>query len=267
MSIEKEFENIANDTINGASFITEQTAKLCQKALFQNIPYKDIKKNLSLIKEKQNMMASVFNLIKEIENLLDKNAPKEKISAFCDTFLKELIDSSQKAVKNAYDFLPKNATILTHSFSSLVFKTLILAHKNGKNIKIICTESRPKNEGAELCEKLTQNGINSTLITDAQAGFFMQKADIFLIGADGINKKFLVHKTGTFSIALSAKYLNKKVISIATKQKFWDDNYQIPKEHPKNPNEISKNRDCQKINLYFDLTPINLIDKIITEKG
>jgi len=265
MNIEKEFEKIAFDTVNGASFITEKTVEISKKALLENLPYEKIKKNLSLIKTRQNMMASVFNLIKEIETLLDANENREKIIEFCDSFSEKSARFSKEAAKNASEYLPENCTILTHSFSSLVFNALVSAKESGKRLKVICTKSEPKNEGEKLCEELKKNGVDSLLVTDAQAGFSIKEADLFLIGADGINEEFLIHKIGTLPIALAAKHFGKKVVSVATKLKFWEKGHEIEKEIPKNPDEISSKKNCEKINFYFDLTPLTLIDKIITE--
>jgi translation initiation factor 2B subunit (eIF-2B alpha/beta/delta family) len=264
MSIEKEFFSIATDNENGAFHITKNTAVLCKKALSENYPYNKMEKNLLFIKEKQNMMAPVINLIKGILSFLKKKESPEKIVSFLDNFLISFESSSKKAAENAADFIPENSVLLTHSFSSLVCESILKAQRKGKNLKVFCTESRPNLEGVKLAEILSKEGIKTTIITDAEGGFLMKEADIFLIGADAINKNFLVHKIGTLPITLSAKFFDKQVVSVASSQKFLEE--EIQNQLPQDKKEIIKKESLNALNFYFDFTPLTLIDKIITER-
>lgn len=68
--------------------------------------------------------------------------------------------------RNTLKLTKNNSTIITHSYSSTVLNSLVYAKKSGRNFIVICTESRPINEGVKLAEKLGKNKIKVKLIVD-----------------------------------------------------------------------------------------------------
>lgn len=55
-------------------------------------------------------------------------------------------------------------------------------------------ESRPLFEGVRLAKQLQRSGACVTVITDAQAGLFMDNADCVIVGADAITEQGVVNK-------------------------------------------------------------------------
>ncbi|GAG54283.1 unnamed protein product, partial [marine sediment metagenome] len=76
---------------------------------------------------------------------------------------------------------------------------------SGKNFNIICTESRPANEGFCLAEKLGKEEIKVKLIVDSASFSLLPEIQLILVGADALSTQGLVNKIGTLGLALAAK--------------------------------------------------------------
>ncbi len=263
MNWQKELQEIVNDNINSATFITFRSISLL-KEMAISASLEDLQKALDILKNSHTMMATIYNLSNKAQKFLQEN-PKEKLTKFCDEFEKYFIKANEKTALKAAKIIKDNSTILTHSYSSLVLKAILKAKEEKKRIKVICTESRPKNEGVMLAKKLKENNIETVLIIDALASSLVKKCDLILIGADGVSRDYLIHKAGTLPLALSAKYFNKKIYSLAPSLKFWPKSSNLKQESPKNPKEVSQ-ENLKILNLYFDKTPKELISKFIDEK-
>lgn len=64
----------------------------------------------------------------------------------------------------------------------------------GRRFRAIVCESRPLCEGVSLANALAAAGVQVTVITDAQAGAFMEEADLVLVGADSLTADAVVNK-------------------------------------------------------------------------
>uniref|UniRef100_A0A383WBQ4 Nudix hydrolase domain-containing protein n=1 Tax=Tetradesmus obliquus TaxID=3088 RepID=A0A383WBQ4_TETOB len=93
-----------------------------------------------------------------------------------------------------------------HSSSSSVSK--------GPGLSVIVCESRPLCEGVSMARRLAAAGLNVTLITDAQAGVFVEQADVVLLGADAVTPDGVVNKVGSRLLALAAKAAGVPVVAV-----------------------------------------------------
>ena len=172
--------------------------------------------------------------------------------------------------ENVLKLIPNNARILTHSYSSTVIDSLILAHKSEKNIQIFVAESRPLFEGRNTAKKLSEHGIPTTLVTDAAAGFFAGKVDMVLVGADSLlTNGEVINKAGTYPIVLAASYHGIPVYIAADIGKLNLRSYftKILLEEKEVSEVWSEAPDNVLIrNLFFDITPKFFITNIITER-
>jgi len=262
---EEEIIKIDKDSVNGATFLTKEAVLVVKKMAISNENLNDIKIALNRLLYTQPMMASIYNFAGFMLKEFNKSISYEKIVNFCERYLSNFNNSNEEIIKKCTKILDDKSTILTHSFSSLVYNSLIEAKRIGKDLEVICSESRPKNEGVTLAQKLCENGIKATLIIDVAAPFFVKDIDLVLLGADGIGQFGLVHKIGTFPIAMAAKKFRKKVISLVPSQKIWPKEFKEPGQSLKEAGEVAKG--CFDVkNIYFDITPLEYIDSIITEK-
>ena len=98
---------------------------------------------------------------------------------------------------------PKS-TILTICHSSTVVKMLIKAKSKIK--KVYCCETRPLYQGRITAKKLSDAGINVTLIVDNAASTVMKECNYFFSGADSILADGdVINKIGTNQISSICK--------------------------------------------------------------
>ncbi|BAW80933.1 initiation factor 2B-like protein [Candidatus Nitrosoglobus terrae] len=188
------------------------------------------------------------------------------------TLTQQLQQQSRQAVTaiahQVVDLVGPNATIMTHSLSATITATFKVL-KN-YNVNAIVTESRPLQEGYQLAKQLSEWGIKTTLITDAQIGLFVGKANAAVVGADTIlGDGAIINKVGTQLLALAARYQNipfyvasetfKRLPALAAQAHLEE----------KAPEELALVT-LSKVtirNIYFDITPSDLISAYITEQG
>jgi methylthioribose-1-phosphate isomerase len=150
----------------------------------------------------------------------------------------------------------------------------------GKIKSVFADETRPWLQGARLTAwELVQEGIPVTLIADGACAHLLKQGAVrwVIVGADRIAANAdTANKIGTYMTALAARYHGVKFMVVAptsTVDLATADGAAIPIE----------NRDAQEVlqfagtptaphgaqawNPAFDITPAELIDAIVTEKG
>lgn len=141
-------------------------------------------------------------------------------------------------------------------------------------------ETRPYNQGSRLTAfEAVHDNLPGVLISDSMAGMLMQnkKVDCVIVGADRITKSgATANKIGTYALSVLAKHHNIPFY-VAAPESTIDFNLQsgrdiIIEERPadelKKMNNINIAPEQIKVwNPSFDVTPPNLIEGIITEKG
>ncbi len=118
-----------------------------------------------------------------------------------------LLDASKTAVRdvamNVARVISKGSTVLTHGPSSTIREAFSALAERG--VQAIVTESRPACGGWTLAGKLARWGVSTTLITEAQIGVFVRRADCVLVGAERIMADgTIVNRVGTYLVALAA---------------------------------------------------------------
>lgn len=84
----------------------------------------------------------------------------------------------------------------------------------GPGLSVIVCESRPLCEGVAMAQRLAAAGLQVTAITDAQAGVFVEEADVVLLGADAVTPAGVVNKVGSKLLALAAKAASVPVVAV-----------------------------------------------------
>jgi len=108
------------------------------------------------------------------------------------------------------------AALLTgNGSSSSSFK----GSSKGPGLSVIVCESRPLCEGVTMAQRLAAAGLSVTLITDAQAGVFVEEADLVLLGADAVTPAGVVNKVGSKLLALAAKAAGVPVVAVTDSRK------------------------------------------------
>ncbi len=267
----KAIEEIKLDNTNGSVELAKKSAGILIDLINQDGSLAQIKNaSYSLINAQPNM-ASIFNLVNNLMLNIDKNKnqqPKKIVHTFCKKYQQNLEISEKKISKLATELIKNNSTIITHSYSSTVLNTLLYAKQSGKKFSVICTESRPKNEGINLAKQLGKGKIKVKLLVDSAVFSLIPYADMILIGGDALTDSGLINKIGTKGIAMTAQHHNTPFYTLCSTIKFLPKNYPVTLDHLKNPDEIIKSKmpNVIPVNYYFDYTPLDCITGVITEK-
>jgi len=184
--------------------------------------------------------------------------------------------------------IPERATVLTHCNAGALatagygtaLGVLRAAREQGKDVRIIATETRPLLQGARLTAwELREDGFDVTLITDSMAGYVLSRGEVdcVVVGADRIAANGdVANKIGTYTIAVLAKengvpfYVAAPVstIDLATPS---GDAIAIEERPPEEVTHIAGvpiAPDGVRVrNPAFDITPHRYISAIVTEHG
>ncbi|MEL6495988.1 MAG: S-methyl-5-thioribose-1-phosphate isomerase [Cyanobacteria bacterium J06623_7] len=183
---------------------------------------------------------------------------------------------------------PEGLRLLTHcnagSLATAGYGTALgvvrSAWREGRLERVYADETRPRLQGARLTAwECVQENIPVTVITDSMAAHCMQqnKIDLVVVGADRIAANGdAANKIGTYALAIAAKAHNIPFYVAAPFSTIDFDlanGKLIPIEErdPAEIAEINQMAICASgvefYNPAFDVTPANLIEGIITEKG
>lgn len=146
--------------------------------------------------------------------------------------------------------------------------------------RVFATETRPWNQGARLTVwELRQDGIDATLIVDSAASHLMKTGQVqwVIVGADRICANGdTANKIGTYQLAIAARHHGVKFMVVApssTVDMATPVGALIEIEE-RDPAELLAFRGKRVVaegvrawNPVFDVTPHDLIDAIVTEKG
>jgi len=188
------------------------------------------------------------------------------------------IENSQKAVEKIGQIgsrrIRDGDTVLTHCNSLAAISVISAAHKAGKKIRVIATESRPRFQGITTIGMLDKLGIETELIVDSAARSVMNEVDLVVVGADVITANgTLVNKIGTAQIALAAREARTSFMVAAETYKFSPKTIlgELVTIEERDPHEVlatlSQYRHVKVRNPAFDVTPHQYIDLICTEAG
>ncbi len=166
------------------------------------------------------------------------------------------------------------ATVMTHSLSDSVLRTLRAVAQQRKSIQVIATESRPLLEGRRTLETAAELGFASQLIPDAAMASRVRDATVAIVGADAILPSgAFVNKTGTFLLALAAGYFGVPLYVAAETTKL--DPRTVEGQPPilgeRSPEELTQGwtlpQGVTVWNRFFELTPGEFVEAYVTEEG
>ncbi len=111
--------------------------------------------------------------------------------------------------------------IITLSNSICVRRVFKILVDEGKSFKVYVMESRPGMEGLDTASYLNDLGVETYLIVDSAARFFMKKVNKAVIGAEAIAVNgAVVGKVGTSLLTLVANESRVRVFVVAPLYKF-----------------------------------------------
>lgn len=132
----------------------------------------------------------------------------------------EFIDSGLKRREliaiEGIPFIENGSVILVHSYSKVIMHLLRKALEKGIMFSVYITESRPAEKSILVVDELRTMGVPVQMILDSAVGYFIEKVDFVLVGAEGVvGTGGLINYIGTFQVAVIAKSAGKPVYAMA----------------------------------------------------
>ncbi|MHA1195360.1 MAG: hypothetical protein ACTSRH_05885 [Promethearchaeota archaeon] len=226
------------------------------------------------IMDSRPSMAPLINtigyLIQNLE-LINKKNIFNRITEFKKFKIKQerlLIANFKSFIENLEKDKPK---IMLISYSSTIIKALNQLPSDSTELYVL--ESRPLMEGHKTAEILSKKFLTH-LIIDAAMGKFIDSIDFVLIGIDSILRDgSIINKIGTYPLACMANYAEKSVVALGSifkynlKSHFGQKIIIVQKPVTEIYPKSSLTANLKVHNFYFDITPSNLINLIISEIG
>jgi ribose 1,5-bisphosphate isomerase len=220
------------------------------------------------------MRNGIRYIIAQLEKSEEKRIKEVKrmVSLSTKAFLNDLEKSSDNIAEIGSKRVRNNSVILTHCHSSTVTHMLSKAKNNGKSFEVICTETRPLFQGRRTALEMLDLGIRTTFIVDSAARYFMNQADLVIVGADALTSEGnVINKIGTSMIALAAHEARTPFYVVSELLKFDPATVcgDYEKIEERNPKEVWDKPPKQLTirNPAFDVTRRDFIHGIICEEG
>ena len=230
--------------------------------------------------------------IKQMDTLIQDCSPVDDPHAVllkkAQDMLIEDIQANQTMGRLGAELIEGNSQVITHcntgSLATAGFGTALgvirSAFQAGNIERVYADETRPWLQGARLTAwELVKDKIPVSLIVDSAAAHLMKQGNIswVIVGSDRIAANGdVANKIGTYSAAIAARYHGVKFMVVAPTSTI-DMNLAsgdlIPIEQ-RDPDELMQLNDyyfaakgSSAWNPVFDVTPADLVDAIVTEKG
>lgn len=184
----------------------------------------------------------------------------------------------RKIVRQSYHFVKDDSVILVHSFSRVVISLLEKAQLEKKRFSVFVTEARPTKNGERAVKHLQSLKIPATLILDSAVGYFINKVDFVLTGAEGVVENGgIINQIGTYQMAIIAKSAGKPFYVAAESFKFVRifplSQYDLPSNFSivvkQEPNDCSSDieNEMEDPNPFVDYTDPSYITLLFTDIG
>ena len=227
----------------------------------------------------KNMGTHIRRILKVAVDALDRSEDAEAITyEYVQKNLENRYRNSRLMAGYAVDLLPDEITILTQCYAeTLIGFILLVSRERGKNISLICPETRPYLQGARLTASVACDmGVPVTVITDNMPAYILSRgmAQVFISAADIITLDgCVVNKTGTFQIALAAHFHSVPYFALGIPSAGTPTLKEVVIEE-RNPEEVvhamgirTAKKGVKGYYPAFDITPPGLVSAVITPKG
>jgi translation initiation factor 2B subunit (eIF-2B alpha/beta/delta family) len=279
--VEKKIEGIVNDRRHGAAQLASTAIRIlmavCRRSESVNLEkltYKVKQTALSLARARPSM-APIRNWSQVFAHRFLQHAATgssiHKTKRHGVLLGEELLAQQEKLVQQQVEvaraLLRNCRVVVTLSYSSTVESILRYALPRG--CRVIIAESRPLMEGRRLFKRLLGGSTELRMITDAQMGLAIPTADLVLVGADTILSDLaVVNKVGTYPAALVALNHGRDFLVAADTYKI---NATVDSRNcileSKSGREVWPRQQDQCENVYFDITPSELVTAFVSEDG
>jgi len=249
-----------------------------------------IEPDLALLAASRPTAVNLFWALERMRTAINQSGddPVKSLLDVATRIHKEDVVANQRMGELGAACLDQATSVLTHcNTGSLatggygtalgVIRSAFTAHKLEH---VYADETRPWLQGSRLTAwELQQDRIPVTLIADSAASYLMQQGKVqwVIVGADRITANGdVANKIGTYNLAVNARYHGVKFMVVAPTTTV-DMSLSLGKDIPieqRDPDEVLSFRGhpvspqgAMAWNPAFDITPAELIDFLVTERG
>ena len=193
------------------------------------------------------------------------------------SYIDLLSNTTAKIIKTGSQRIQDGDTVMTHCHSSITSAIFVEAFKQGKDIKAICTETRPRYQGRKTARELVEAGIPTTMVVDSSMRWIVRQESIntIIIGMDAVTSQgTILNKIGSRLLALAAKESDVPFYVAGSLLKFDSDTVFGNRTiiEMRDDSEITADwKDAPEglkvVNPAFESVSRDLIDGMITEEG
>ena len=154
-----------------------------------------------------NSIRWLKKLISGLDISLSDNAAISFLCSSIDGFIREKVTLADELIADtASTKITNGDVILTYAKSSVVEKTLLKAHSQGKRFKVIVVDSRPLFEGKNLARCLSQAGLEVQYCFISRLSSVAKQVTKCFLGASAMmGNGRLYSRAGTALVAMMAK--------------------------------------------------------------
>jgi len=269
---------ISNVTKRILYFIREEYAS----SQFEEIKNKTDEKSMQVLLKKSSLIdinrAGVIRVFDEDEGQNELNETYNNLKSNVLESIKDLLDEITSIYSNvsdqAFEHVHSNEVIMTLGRSHTVLGFLIEAGRKRK-FNVIVADSAPTYDGRDMALKLSQEGIETTLIPDTGIHAMMSRVNKVIVGTHAVLANGgLIAPSGTHMLALAAKYHSVPFLVCTGLYKLSPVYYsQDSFIELKNPSEVidledvNDKGDISVFNPSRDYVPPELVSLYITNTG
>ncbi|KAF2233340.1 IF-2B-domain-containing protein, partial [Viridothelium virens] len=251
-----------------------------------------------------NAIRWLKDLIIKIDPAVPEQDAKLDIADSIDAFIRERITAADTLIASAAaDKIQNGDVIVTYAKSSIVQKTLLQAHTQGKRFRVVVVDSKPLFEGRNLARALSNAGITVQYALVTATSHVLGESTKVLIGAHAMmSNGRLYSRVGTAVVAMQAAERDIPVIVCCESVKFTDrvaldsivgneiadpdelvgeargearseggtDVEEVQGNAVNNQGALKdwrKRENLQLLNIMYDVTPAEYIKMVVTEYG
>jgi len=225
-------------------------------------------------------MAPLFNIVMRLLNIittrtrgLDLDSARRFTLATADNIIQDSLLAVARIARLAADLIADNDRIMTHSYSSTVVAVLKEAAAKHQNIEVTITRSGAGRSGERTARELESCRMPLTFIDDTAVGLYITTMNKVLVGADRICADGkVINGIGTYPLALAAERARIPLYVSCETLKFdpRTNSSQVDLEE-KDTEEVVAPGVLPPVvkvkNLCFDITPLELVTGVVTERG
>jgi methylthioribose-1-phosphate isomerase len=251
-----------------------------------------MKKAADLIRSTRPTASNLFWAVNRILKIItdfpdDSSNISDLVIEEAKIMVQEDINVNKQIGKNGAELLENDDVVLTHcnagSLATVQYGTALapirFATEQGKRIKVIADETRPRLQGARLTAyELHYDNIPVKVISDTSSGLLMRLGQInkVIVGTDRVTSDAVFNKIGTYLVALAAKdnnipfYVAAPTSTLSLHETITDVKIE-QRDSSEVSNILGKLRivpeGVECLNYAFDITPFKFVTAVITEDG